>query len=165
MATDFIAPIMSRYHNYNINGEPSPEIISLDYASFENAAESIPADGRLVLVLVEPRILAPIAGLNPSDDLVGRLIRYKGDLRAEGYYSRFILANVYRGNTNQDGRTVIAIRRFLREVKGAHPNLEGIIMVGAFPETALLRRWIWAPSFEQDVMEQHRTGKYLALYP
>ena len=163
--SDLIAPIMARYRNYNINGEPYPEIISLDYASFENAADSIPSDGRLVLVLIEPRILEPIAGLNPADDLSVRLLRFKGDLRAEGYHSRFILTNVYRGNINQDGRTVIAIRRFLREVKAAHPNLEGIVMVGSFPETAVLRRWIWAPSFEQDVMGAHRTGQYLALYP
>jgi len=163
--SDLIAPIMTRYRNYNINGESSPEIISLDYANFENAADSIPSDGRLVLVLIEPRILGPIAGLNPTDDLSARLLRFKGDLRAEGYHSRFILTNVYRGNINQDGRTVIAIRRFLREVKAAHPNLEGIVMVGSFPETAVLRRWIWAPSFEQDVMGAHRTGQYLALYP
>ena len=163
--TDLIAPIMARYRHYNINGEPSPEIISLDYASFENAADNIPSDGRLVLVLIEPRILETIAGLSPDDDLFQRLLRFKGDLRAEGCHSRFILANVYRGNINQDGRTVIAIRRFLREVKAAHPNLEGIVMVGSFPETAVLRRWIWAPNFEQDVMGAHRTGQYLAIYP
>jgi hypothetical protein len=163
--SDLIAPIMSRYRNYNINGEPSPEIISLDYATFENAADNIPSDGRLVLVLVEPRILEPLAGISSADDLSNRLLRFKGDLRAEGYYSRFILTNVYRGGINQDGRTVIAIRRFLREVKATHPNLEGVVMVGSFPETAVLRRWIWAPSFEQDVMGRHRTGQYLAIYP
>ena len=165
MAADLIAPIMSKYQNYNINADPSPEIISLEYASFENKSESIPANGRLVLVLIEPRILAPIPGLNPSDDLISRLIRYKGDIRAEGYHSRFIIANVYRGNRNQDGRTVIAIRRFLRDVKTAHPNLEGVVLVGSFPETAFVRRMIWAPTFEQDVMGQRRTGRYLDIYP
>lgn len=163
--SDLIAPIMARYRNYNINGEPSPEIVSLDYASFENTVDSISTDGRLVLVLIEPRILQTIPGLGPADDLSSRLLRFKGDLRAEGYHSRFILANVYRGNINQDGRTVIALRRFLREVKTAHPNLEGLILVGSFPETALLRRWLWAPAFEQQVMGQARTGQYLALYP
>lgn len=162
---DLIAPIMSRYRNYNINGDPSPEIISLDYATFENPSDNIPADGRLVLVLVEPRILDPVAGLTPSDDLAARLLRFKGDLRAEGYHSRFILANIYRGNVNQDGRSVIAIRRFVREVKNAHANLEGIVLVGSFPETSLLRRWIWAPSFEKEVMGEHRTGQHLAIYP
>ena len=162
---DFIAPIMARYRNYNINGEPSPEIVSLDYAAFENATENIPADGRLVLVLIEPRILDAIAGAGPDDELSSRLIRFKGDLRAEGYYSRFILTNVYRGNINQDGRSVIALRRFLRDVKTAQQNLEGIIMVGAFPETALLRRWIWAPDFAQDIMGVHHTDQYLALSP
>jgi hypothetical protein len=163
--TDFVAPIMARYRNYNINGEPSPEIISLDYAPFERGADSIPADARLVLVLIEPRVLEPIAGLGAADDLAGRLLRFKGDLRAEGYHSRFILASVYRGDINQDGRTVIALRRFLREVKTAHPNTEGVVMVGAFPEAALVRRWPWAPSFELTVMGQPRTGMYLSLYP
>jgi hypothetical protein len=162
---DLIAPIMARYLNYNINGEFSPEIVSLNYAGFENAAETIPADGRLVLVLIEPRILNAIPNLTPADDLTSRLLRFKGDLRAEGYHSRFILANVYQGNINQDGRSVIAIRRFLQEVKSAHTNLEGVIMVGAFPESSVVRRWPWAPDFPQTVMGAARTGKYLALYP
>src|SRR5262249_1691789 len=130
-----------------------------------NPSDDISTEDRLVLVLIEPRILQPIAGLSPSEDLLRRLLRFKGDLRAEGYHSRFILADVYAGAVNQDGRTVISIRTFLQQVKMARSKLEGVVMIGAFPETALVRRWIWAQSADQDVMGQHRTGQYLAIYP
>lgn len=165
MAADLIAPLFSKYSNYNINSEATPEIQKLAYSPFENAAESIPAEGRLVLVLIEPRVLALIPGATAADDLTSRLLRFKGDLRAEGLHSRFINAEVYRGAANQDGRTVIALRRFFIDVKAVHPNFEGVIFIGAFPDAALLRRWTWAPSWPQTIKGQPKTGQYLSIFP
>lgn len=164
MADPLIA-IMNEFRNYNINGDGAPEINSLTYASFENLNEEIPAGARFALVLIEPRILNTIPGATTNDDLLPRLIRYKADLRADGLYSRFILADVYRGNRHQDGRTVIALRRFLQRVKGAYNKFEGVTLVGSFPEASLVRRWIWAPNFTQTVMGATRNDYYLAIYP
>lgn len=162
---DPIIAIMNAFRNYNINGDAAPEINSLTYASFEDPSETIPSSARFALVLIEPRVLNTIAGATAADDLVARLMRYKADLRAEGLYSRFIIADVYKGNRNQDGRTIIALRRFFQQVKAAYSKFEGVTLVGSFPEASIVRRWIWGPSFPQTVMGTPRTGSYLAIYP
>ena len=165
MATDLIAPLFLKYANYNIISDPAPEKMKLSYSPFENPAESIPADGRLILVLIEPRVLALVPGATAADDLESRLLRFKGDLRAEGLHSRFINAEVFRPTTNQDGRIVITLRKFFIDVKALHPNFEGVIFIGSFPEASLVRRWTWAPSWPQTIKGQQKTGQYLSIYP
>lgn len=76
---------------------------SLKYAPFETANHAVPADGRLTLVFIEPRILQPITGLTTADDLLPRFERWKGDLRAEGLFSRLILAEPVRFGTRRPG--------------------------------------------------------------
>jgi hypothetical protein len=127
-----------------MNGDGTNEITSLSYLPFENLNESIPTNANLVLVLVEPRILSTITGSSlTSNDLLNRLKRYKGDLRAEGYYTRFISTKVYNGTRHQDGRTLLAIREFFKKVKLQYPNFKGSVLVGSFPEAMLVRRWLW----------------------
>jgi len=140
---DLIKERMDKFKNYDLNADGDPAIVSLDYLNFELSTDEIPQDARLVLVLVEPRLLNPISG-SEDLDLMPRLQQFKDDLRAEGFYSRFICADVYRKQRHQDGRTLLAIRSFLREVKIVFPNFKGVVLVGAFPEAVLARRIIRA---------------------
>ncbi|MDQ3291893.1 MAG: T9SS type A sorting domain-containing protein [Bacteroidota bacterium] len=137
--------IMAKYGGYDMDKNGTKEIESLSYLPFEAPnSQEVPANGRLVLVLVEPRLLQDIPNSTYNkQDLLNRLERWKGDLRAEGYYTRFIAAKVYDGSAHQDGRTVLAMRKFLQDVYSTYPNLKGVMLVGSFPEAMLVREWLW----------------------
>jgi hypothetical protein len=145
---DLLAPIMSRYTNYAMTSDGIPEINSLAYVPFEGGYPDPLPTQRLALVLIEPRLLDAAKG-NPAfgTELMRCLRRFKGDLRAEGLLTRFITANLYRGPVHKDGRIVLALRRFFREVKSAFVNFEGAILIGNFPEASLVRRVSWCPGF------------------
>jgi hypothetical protein len=144
---DLLAPIMSQYTNYAMTGDGIPEINALQYMPFESEyAEPLPAQ-RLALVLVEPRLLDAPGNAVFSAELMHCLKRFKGDLRAEGLFTRFITANLYRGPVHKDGRIVLALRRFFREVKSTFINFEGAILISNFPEATLVRRVSWRPGF------------------
>ena len=146
---DAILDILNRYTNFSIRNDGAPEIKSLRYAPFEKPDYEVPSNGRLALVLIEPRILQPIAGLTADDDLLPRLERWKGDLRAEGLFSRFILVDLYPSvlqGVPKDGSQLLAIRRVLKDIKAAFANFEGVVLVGAFPEASLMTRWLWSRS-------------------
>jgi hypothetical protein len=164
---DLISNLMDRYGGLSLRGDGAPEINGLQYASFEPGGDDhVPAGARLALVLIEPRILQPIAGLGPDDDLLPRLERLKGDLRAEGLYSRFIVADVYHGSVPKDGSIVLALRRFFIDVKAAFPGFEGAILIGSFPEATLVRRWIWAPDWEVTIDGRlHRGERHMTIRP
>lgn len=144
---DLIAQIMTQYSGYTMTSDAVPEITSLTYVPFENEYPE-PAPGqRLALVLVEPRLLAATGSAAFRTDLVRCLRRFKGDLRAEGLASRFILANLYQGSIHKDGQILLALRRFLLNVKSTFPNFEGAVLVGRFPDATLVRRVSWCPGF------------------
>ncbi|AXG70567.1 repeat domain in Vibrio, Colwellia, Bradyrhizobium and Shewanella [Kordia sp. SMS9] len=138
-----ITSIMSSYNGYDINADRVNEIDQLTYLPFENSYERVSSTEKLVLVLVEDRILESITGSSLSEqELLKRLEQYKDDLKAEGYTTKFIKASIYDGTEHQDGRTLLAIRSFLKDIKQSK-NLQGVILVGAFPEAMIVRRWIW----------------------
>jgi hypothetical protein len=144
---DLIAPLLSRYANFAMTGDAIPEINSLTYLGFESEfADPVPGQ-RLALVLVEPRLLVPGGDPASQPALMRCLRRLKADLRAEGLLTRFIAADLYRGPVHKDGRIVLAVRQFFRDVKAAFRNFEGAILVGNFPEATLVRNVAWAPSF------------------
>jgi hypothetical protein len=145
MAADPIQLLTVQYSHFHPNSDGDCDIDSLSYLPFENPDEVIPAGARLALVLVEARLLDPLPDCSPfrSDDLLARLRRLKDDLRAEGLFSRFITARVYVGPRHQDGRTLLSIRQFFRDVRQEYPRLEGAILVGAFPEAMLVRLMMW----------------------
>ena len=145
--SDLLAPIMNRYTNYAMTGDGIPEINSLSYLSFESGYTDPLPEQRLALILVEPRLFEPTGNPAFRADLMRCLQRFKGDLRAEGLLTRFISANLYRGPVHKDGRIVLALRRFFREVKASFVNFEGVILVGNFPEASLVRRVSWCPGF------------------
>jgi hypothetical protein len=144
---DLLIPIMSRYSNFTMTSDRIPEINSLSYLAFETGYTEIQPTQRAVLVLVEPRLLDATGNPVLRNQLISRMQRLKGDLRAEGLGSRFIAADVYRGTVHKDGRLLLALRRFLRDVKATFVNFEGVILIGNFPEATLVRRVSWCPGF------------------
>lgn len=144
LANNALQNVLNQFSPYDMDGDGVNEIDSFELASFESAFEVIPGNARLVLVLVEPRLLASIAGSPISgSDVMHRLQRFKGDLEAEGYVARVVWTSVYAGNAHQDGRTVLALRQFLKTVRGTYNNLQGAVLIGSFPEPMLARRWLW----------------------
>ncbi len=145
MAADLIKQAMNAYCHSDANDDGDWAIDTLDYLPFEDPDEQIRFDAQLVLVLVESRLLDTLPdGVPWDEDLLSRLIRLKADLRREGRLSsRFIKARVYAGPRHQDGRTLLAMRTFLTAVRNAFPSLQGVILVGAFPEAMLVRLFLW----------------------
>lgn len=144
---DAIARIMSRFANLALTGDGLPEIETLHYLPFESSFPAPTSAQRLALVLVEPRLLAPGGNAALGDRLMRALRRFKTDLRGEGLTTRFIAAGVYGGAVHKDGRIVLALRQFLREVRSSFARLEGVILVGNYPEATLVRSVAWCPGF------------------
>jgi hypothetical protein len=162
--------IMRRYQRFDLNQDGEPSINGLTFLNFEQSSAELLTTDRMVLVLVESRLLEP---LGPTADLLPHLERFKGDLRAEGFFSRFIAADLYCGKRHQDGRTLLALRKFLRDIWTTFPNFLGVVLVGSFPEATLVRRTIWRPSFKVEIAgvtyndSDSATAKtpYLAIVP
>ncbi len=144
-ATAKTSTLTTKYRNFDINGDNRIEINELGHLSFESASASIDTNAKVVLVLVEKRLLdlSATGGKHSKQDLVDRLKRMRGDLRAEGLTPRFMWADVYRGSVHQDGRTVLALRRVMKDLKAMFPKFQGAVLVGSFPEATLVRRWVW----------------------
>jgi len=54
-----------------------------------------------------------------------------------------IEAKVDSGKEHQDGKTVLALRRFFQQLRDRQPDFAGAILIGSFPEAMLVRRWLW----------------------
>ncbi len=133
--------IVKTYNGYDLDNDGVKEIESLQFMSFENPSEII-TGRQLVIVLVEPRLLAHIPySRNLSVDLLQRLQIFKSDLLAEGVQTRFLEMKVYNGPVHQDGKTLLAIREFFKQVRDAFPSFKGVLLVGAFPESMICRTW------------------------
>jgi hypothetical protein len=141
--SDLLLPIMNQYTNYDMTGDGIPEIHSFTYMPFESDYPDPASAGRLVLILIEPRLLDMAGNPTVLSELLSCLQRWKGDLRAEGLHARFIIADVYHGPVHKDGRIVLALRRFFTQVKSTFTKFEGAILLGNFPETSLVRRVSW----------------------
>lgn len=144
---DQLLSIASNYSNFALTGDGLPEINSLSYLPFESEYPEPPVSARLALVLVEPRLLDTMGDATLRPALLRALRRFKGDLRAEGLFSRFFLANIYDGTVHKDGRVLLALRRFLRDVRATFGKLEGVVLIGRFPDSTLVRRVSWCPGF------------------
>ncbi|MCU0914288.1 MAG: VCBS repeat-containing protein [Planctomycetes bacterium] len=135
--------VLDRFSPCDINADGIREISRLGLTSFESASATIPADARLVLVMVRPRLLVATGVVPRGSGLTYQMHRLRGDLEAEGYVVRVLEAEVYAGSQHQDGRTVLALRAFFQGVQAAYRNFQGVILVGSFPEPMLVRRWLW----------------------
>jgi hypothetical protein len=172
---DFLKKIMEKYRNFDRNIDRDPAIISLEYLNFESS-DYDPSSGKLVLVLVESRLLDATSAQHESImQLTNKLQRFKGDLESEGFFTRFIKADLYHGNRHQDGRTLLAVRSFLRDVYMAwkvetplatfRGIFAGVILVGAFPEASIVRSVLWKPGFKNQMIGGVNSGDkpYLAI--
>jgi hypothetical protein len=147
LAVPTVAEIGAGYTGFDINGDGVPEINSLTLMSFEPAVPEGTGVKGLAVVLVDPRLIAQFPK-SLASGITTRLTTFRNDLVAEGYHTRFLLADVYRGAIHQDGRTLLALRRFLKDVRVHHP-LRGVTLVGSFPEAVLYRRAFFKTSDAQ----------------
>lgn len=137
--------LLAKYSGYDSNKDGVAEIEKLQLMPFEPPADPPASKRGWVLVLVESRLLSALpSGAPGPEELVSRLSRYKADLETEGYAARVVEARVYSGPIHQDGRTLLALREFLKEVRAAWGTLAGVILVGSFPEATLFRTYMEA---------------------
>ena len=141
-AEDQVANACEGFANFDLNGDGVTEI-----ASLKPLAPAPPEEGNakgLVVVLVESRLLAPLEGpAAEATALLPVLRRFADDLRDAGWRSRLVEADVYAGERHQDGRTLLALRRFFQTLADASPPLAGAVLVGSFPEAFLVRSYNW----------------------
>ncbi|MBM3474485.1 MAG: hypothetical protein FJX75_14570 [Armatimonadetes bacterium] len=100
--------------------------------------------GDLVLPTLPARKLSPES--EPPKLLTvlrASLNTFAADVASLAYDVFLVSADLYAGPRHQDGETLLAIRRFLSEVRGAVPDLRGVILVGSFPEALLVRQCWW----------------------
>ena len=133
---------LDAFCDYDLNKDSIAEIETLRPMACDNGAAALKPNDRLAVVLVEQRLLDPVPGTD-TNDLLAALARFKEDLQADGYKSRFVAARVYAGERHQDGLTLLAIREFFKSIRANYANFEGAILAGAFPEAMLVQRWVW----------------------
>jgi hypothetical protein len=157
--------ILDRFKEEDIDEAGVTEIEKLKLMDFE-AADEPPQDSRLVLVLVESRLLEAIDSDGPSaEELTDRLERFKEDLWLDGFTSRFIEADIYSGGRHQDGRTILALRRLFQTVWDRYNNFEGVVMVGNFPDAHLARRWVWRRHLTKTIDGTEYDRDFLRIVP
>jgi hypothetical protein len=140
-------------NNYDFDRDGVPEIESMQLLEFE-PLKDIDSKKKLLLVLVEPRLFEDIPNsLYSPDDLINRLEIYRHDLSSEGFDARFLRVKVYSGYMHQDGKTLLALREFFRQIRKAYRNFVGAILVGAFPEAMIVRSWLRPETFGYDVTD------------
>ena len=139
---DPVAEACKRFTGLDLNGDGVVEISSL--RPLETPPQPDGRQERLVLILVEARLLVPLREPGDGDtDLMPALRRFADDLRNAGWRSRLIATDVYAGGRHQDGRTLLALRRFFRAVADSSPPLAGAVLIGSFPEAFLVRSYNW----------------------
>lgn len=132
------------FDGFDLDSDGVKEIESLQFVPFrfEKASEPVDPRKKLVLVVVEARLLANLAGRGLTvAALSQRLATFKQDLLKEGRQGRFLQMTPHSGPPHQDGKTLLAIRQFFKAVRATCANFEGAILVGSFPEAGVVRAW------------------------
>jgi len=108
--------LMNRYTAYDMNADGRPEINSLK-ALFPNPEPYSPAPNGVAIVLVDPKIVTDDPAIQMSRLEMSLWLGQLGsDMSRDGFFPYFVEASVYDGPVHQDGLTVLALRRFLRDV-------------------------------------------------
>ncbi|MBN2022392.1 MAG: hypothetical protein JW809_06315 [Pirellulales bacterium] len=152
---DSIGEICAHFAGFDQNADGVKEIESLEPIAHAGQA------GQRVLVLVEKRLLAPLADAPELRPLVERLA---GDLAAEGYRADVIAVELAKSDRHQDGRYVLALREVLRAVR-AKDDLAGAILVGRFPDALLVRTCNWRRDMDVTLREGQPHAKPYANKP
>jgi hypothetical protein len=130
--------LMSRYTPYDINNDGRKEINSLK-ALFANPEPYYSTPNGVVLVLVDPKLVTDDPNIAINRAQMSLWLAIMGmDISAEGFFPYFIEASVYDGTVHQDGRTLLALRRFVKEVRSYYP-VQGVLLVGSFPDAGIVR--------------------------
>ena len=126
--------IVKAFNVYDLDADGIPEIETLQFLSFENPFEPVGIFQKFVIILVEQRLLGTIPGSRYSSaDLLQRLQRFKSDLLSEGYQARFLEMKTYGGPLHQDGKTLLAIREFFKQVRGIFTASVELFLSALFP--------------------------------
>ncbi|QEC44503.1 hypothetical protein [Pseudobacter ginsenosidimutans] len=152
-----LATLVEQFANYGITGDGFPEIIQLKFC-FEEDHAPLGATDPLILVFVEWRLLE--SGTTSAGDTALRasLQQYRDDLTLAGFKARFISAKLYDGPVQKDGQIILALRRFVRFVYDDFNLMKGLVLIGRFPDAAIVRRVTWAPGFVQPRQLALQTG-------
>lgn len=155
-ADDPVATACAAFAGFDGNGDGVVEITALEPLAAPPGPS--PTPGRLLIVLVEARLLEPLAEGTPTPPLRPLLDRYAEDLSREGWQPRLVKAAVYAGERHQDGRTLLALRRFFQRLREVRPDLAGAVLVGSFPEAYLVRNYNWRDD-RQPVLNQGKPNE------
>jgi hypothetical protein len=132
------AELMARYTRFDLNRDGFAEITSLESLFAQPEPYTVQPQG-VIIVFVDPRLVVddPAIAMSRFEMLLW-LGQLSNDLFKDGYYPYFVEANVYSGPVHQDGRTLLAMRRFLQDVWHNYP-LSATLLVGSFPDASIVR--------------------------
>jgi hypothetical protein len=159
---------MQRNTPYDMNGDGRPEINSLK-ALFPNPEPYYTSANGVVIVLVDPRLVTDDPTIQMSRFEMSLWLGLLGsDISKDGFFPYFIEASVYSGAAHQDGRTLLALRRFIKAVRSYYP-VAGVLLVGSFPDASIVRSvFVKASSdtpisFNSGATPVSRAGHFLSL--
>ena len=151
--------LVNAYKNYDFNNDGINEIDNLQIyynrlSEFNPVTQSqllpelsLRQGNPVVLVIVEKRLFEHVASSDEDYDLYNfktRLDNLRNDLKREGKNPHFVVADLYDGEIHQDGLTLLALRRFIKDVyRVSYNNMEGVLLIGSFPEAQLIHRYLW----------------------
>lgn len=125
------------YSHRDANGDGFAELRSIRSLDLHRTPTG--ATRGAVLVIAESRLVSSPA----AEGLRDALRTHADDLAAEGWAVLGVAMQVYDGPVHQDGRTLLAMREYLRAVKQVVPDFAGVVLVGSFPEAVLIRQYNW----------------------
>ena len=132
-----IPAILASFCGFDIDADGTPEINSLTPLFADDEPYAAAPNG-VDIVFIDPRLVTadPTNGVTRFEMMVS-LAQLRQDLIRDGYFPYFVLADVYAGQRHQDGRTLLAMRRFLQRVHRYYP-LKATLLVGSFPDAAIV---------------------------
>jgi hypothetical protein len=140
-----LTELCEQFTGFDQNGDGQVEITRLqvraEISQMQDRAEP-QAEAPRVLILCEARLLAPDSRVEAAPSLAPELKRMVADLGEEGWAAALIEVELPASQAHRDGRVLLGLREFLRAVAKAGP-LDGVILVGRFPDAFLVRTVNW----------------------
>jgi hypothetical protein len=124
------------FTGFDQDGDGQPEIMSLQVRA------EAKAKAPRVLILTEARLLGSDPSVEGAASLGPELERMVSDLNKEGWSAALVEVELPASQAHRDGRVLLGLREFLRAAAKAAP-LDGVILVGRFPDAFLVRTVNW----------------------